>query len=183
MSDACLEDVVRGAVVDRQSDINLRDGHVAHDPVSPGVEDFPVFCVLHVRRFAAEGVAGEVVLEPGIVEGVGGIPFPGVVLGLQLCHYFFIGGDQFALAVGVPLVGDGGVGENAQASQEQEGEQDVGQLPLHGSSSGLSSFQPSGSSWGQSSCHSRRAPFLSGDIVSAISVVFSALSGSGEPAL
>ena len=63
MTHAGLKDLVRGAVVDGQADVDPGDGEVAHDAVLGHVQDFPVLGVGKAAGFGTEDVSVQVIFR------------------------------------------------------------------------------------------------------------------------
>ena len=117
MSCRSLENGLGGGVVDGDFDADLGDLDVAHHAVSGEVQTGKVtFVFFGGKRRGGEGVRKDVG-EEGVVIAMGLSPL-GVVVdgsgGFGLGDGLVVGGDEAALAVVVPLVGDEGVQQQGQ---------------------------------------------------------------------
>ncbi len=117
-----LEDCLFCGMVDGDLDADLRDFHIAHHAVAGEVQAGEVGFVGCIPVCGGgEGVGQHIGLQ-GFVVGQRGrflacvIDFPLCGLG---CQGFVVGGDEFALAVVVPFVGNQGIQQQGQAGQEQ----------------------------------------------------------------
>ena len=68
MSDAGLQILVTGAMVNGKLDVDLRNGKVSHYSVICNVQDLPVFGVFDVIFIFTKYISVEVVLLNGIIE-------------------------------------------------------------------------------------------------------------------
>ena len=104
MSDAGLQILVTGAMVNGKLDVDLRNGKVSHYSVICNVQDLPVFGIFDVIFIFTKYISVEVVLLNGIIESFCLFPLRGEVLRFHVLYCIVIAADQLILSVGVPLV-------------------------------------------------------------------------------
>ena len=121
MSCCYLEDGFVGGMVDGDLDIDLGNLYIAHHTVAGQVQAGEVFFVFFLVDLSGGEGVGEDIGKQGFVIGVGLFPF---VIVIDLSGFCFFGddrvvsGDQAALAVVVPLVGEEWVQQQGQAGEE-----------------------------------------------------------------